>query len=223
MRHVHACDHSAPPLAILPLVAREMRAWLDSSPDRVAVLHCKGPFPCFQIDPMPIAHHIPAGKGRSGTMACSYLLSLDVTPSAPTLERSLPFKEWARRRANEWMEVMPPDADSDRREAIDAEKEVGGGSVKALDTQPPAIADDVAPPDAALGQVSEVSTASSASGTDTPKTKPSPLLQEVLDLHTSGRMRAAKDANKKVKPGVSIPSQRRVSSFLVHIRKSTDI
>ncbi len=35
---------SAPPLALLPLVAREMRAWLSGSPHRVAVLHCKGSF-----------------------------------------------------------------------------------------------------------------------------------------------------------------------------------
>jgi len=34
--------HSAPPLAILALVAWEMRLWLDGSPERVAVLHCKG-------------------------------------------------------------------------------------------------------------------------------------------------------------------------------------
>ena len=33
---------SAPPLALLPLVAREMHAWLDGAPDRVAVIHCKG-------------------------------------------------------------------------------------------------------------------------------------------------------------------------------------
>lgn len=33
---------SAPPLAILPLAVREMRAWLSGSPDRVIVLHCKG-------------------------------------------------------------------------------------------------------------------------------------------------------------------------------------
>ena len=33
---------SVPPLAFMPLVAREMRAWLDGDPERVAVLHCKG-------------------------------------------------------------------------------------------------------------------------------------------------------------------------------------
>ncbi|KAJ8701390.1 Telomerase protein component 1 [Pleurotus ostreatus] len=35
-------DHHAPPLAIMPLLAREMRAWLSGSSERVAVLHCKG-------------------------------------------------------------------------------------------------------------------------------------------------------------------------------------
>lgn len=34
--------NSAPPLAILPLVAREIKLWLDGSSERVAVLHCKG-------------------------------------------------------------------------------------------------------------------------------------------------------------------------------------
>ena len=33
---------SAPPLAIMPLAAREMHVWLSGSPERVAVLHCKG-------------------------------------------------------------------------------------------------------------------------------------------------------------------------------------
>lgn len=33
---------SAPPLAILPLAVREMRAWLTQSGDNVIVLHCKG-------------------------------------------------------------------------------------------------------------------------------------------------------------------------------------
>ena len=35
-------SRSAPPLAILALVAREIRAWLEPSKERVAVLHCKG-------------------------------------------------------------------------------------------------------------------------------------------------------------------------------------
>ncbi|KAF5383289.1 hypothetical protein D9615_005022 [Tricholomella constricta] len=86
-------DHHAPPLAIMPLVAREMRAWLNGSSDRVAVLHCK------------------AGKGRSGTMACAYLLSLDDSPSPPKLQRSYTQKQWARLRADAAMDAVPADDD----------------------------------------------------------------------------------------------------------------
>lgn len=34
-------DHHAPPLALLPLAVREMRAWLDGDSERVAIIHCK--------------------------------------------------------------------------------------------------------------------------------------------------------------------------------------
>ena len=36
-------------------------------------------------------------KGRSGTLLCSYLLSLDVLPPIPQLDRSYPSKDRARR------------------------------------------------------------------------------------------------------------------------------
>ncbi|KAJ7076063.1 phosphatases II [Mycena belliarum] len=74
-------DHHAPPLAILPLAAREMTQWLDGAPERVIVLHCK------------------AGKGRSGTLACTYLLSL----VQPTLGGS---QEGARDLAEEVMQAV---------------------------------------------------------------------------------------------------------------------
>ncbi|KAF8553363.1 hypothetical protein OG21DRAFT_1604164 [Imleria badia] len=57
-------DHHVPPFMYLPLVTREIHAWLSGSDARVAVLHCK------------------AGKGRSGTLACAYLLSRYASPSA---------------------------------------------------------------------------------------------------------------------------------------------
>ncbi|KXN85563.1 Phosphatidylinositol 3,4,5-trisphosphate 3-phosphatase and dual-specificity protein phosphatase PTEN [Leucoagaricus sp. SymC.cos] len=82
-------DHHAPPLAIMPLVAQEMRAWLSGSPERVAVLHCK------------------AGKGRSGTMACTYLLSQDEDPAPPKLQRSFTAREWAKMRAEETIDALP--------------------------------------------------------------------------------------------------------------------
>ncbi|WEW57069.1 Telomerase protein component 1 [Emydomyces testavorans] len=52
-------DHHPPPFALLPPMMASMRNWLNgkSKGKRVVVVHCK------------------AGKGRSGTAACSYLIS----------------------------------------------------------------------------------------------------------------------------------------------------
>jgi phosphatidylinositol-3,4,5-trisphosphate 3-phosphatase/dual-specificity protein phosphatase PTEN len=52
-------DHHPPPFALVPLIMGSMRKWLkeENAEGRVAVVHCK------------------AGKGRSGTISCSYLIS----------------------------------------------------------------------------------------------------------------------------------------------------
>jgi len=72
VRHYPWPDHHPPPFALVPFVMAGMRKWLregeqlqmegkgdadGSGNSRVVVVHCK------------------AGKGRSGTMACSYLIS----------------------------------------------------------------------------------------------------------------------------------------------------
>ncbi|KAK9458361.1 protein-tyrosine phosphatase-like protein [Dipodascopsis uninucleata] len=50
-------DHNPPPFALIPQVVSSINAFLSKNPDNVAVLHCK------------------AGKGRSGTMFCAYLIA----------------------------------------------------------------------------------------------------------------------------------------------------
>ncbi|KAL0069598.1 Telomerase protein component 1 [Marasmius tenuissimus] len=155
-------DHHAPPLAIMPLVAREMRIWLDGSPERVAVLHCK------------------AGKGRSGTMACTYLLSLDISTTMPKLERSdNTAKDWAVTRAKEAMAVVPPDEETEETAPASGTEEVSDTLVESPVQEP-------------VGDGSHHK-----------------HLNKVLDLHTSRRMRQPSSPDKKVKQGVSIPSQRR--------------
>lgn len=59
VRHYPWPDHHPPPFALIPLIMGSMRNWLreKSVEGRVVVVHCK------------------AGKGRSGTVSCSYLIS----------------------------------------------------------------------------------------------------------------------------------------------------
>lgn len=57
VRHYPWPDHHPPPFALLPLIIGSMRNWLNEKDDRVVVVHCK------------------AGKGRSGTVSCSYMIA----------------------------------------------------------------------------------------------------------------------------------------------------
>jgi phosphatidylinositol-3,4,5-trisphosphate 3-phosphatase/dual-specificity protein phosphatase PTEN len=61
IRHYPWPDHHPPPFALVPLIMASLRNWLKEEgakeKNRVAVVHCK------------------AGKGRSGTVSCSYLIS----------------------------------------------------------------------------------------------------------------------------------------------------
>ena len=59
-------DHLPPPLSLIPIYTDWATRWM-ADPEHVLVIHCK------------------AGKGRSGTFAVSYLLTLPGLPSAPAL------------------------------------------------------------------------------------------------------------------------------------------
>jgi phosphatidylinositol-3,4,5-trisphosphate 3-phosphatase/dual-specificity protein phosphatase PTEN len=160
-------DHHAPPLAILPLVSREIHAWVTVSKDRVAVLHCK------------------AGKGRSGTLVCAYLLSLDTF--SPPVENSYPEKDWVTVRVEDCMQVIPDDA------ALEELEEAAVSSASSI------VEEKLSEPRDESRSI---------------PSKPSvPMLQQVLDLHTSRRMKASSistnTSNTKPRAGVSIPSQRR--------------
>jgi phosphatidylinositol-3,4,5-trisphosphate 3-phosphatase/dual-specificity protein phosphatase PTEN len=76
-------DHHPPPLALIPLCVRRMHEWLSADDENVMVIHCK------------------AGKGRSGTMTCCYLLSLPSLPKAPLLPQNFSKgKKPAQKAAN---------------------------------------------------------------------------------------------------------------------------
>lgn len=67
-------DHHPPPFAVVPNLMAAMRNWLheedkEQNGQRVAVVHCK------------------AGKGRSGTVACSYLISQEAWKREDALKR----------------------------------------------------------------------------------------------------------------------------------------
>lgn len=113
-----------------------------------------------------------AGKGRSGTLACSYLLSMAYnTPKLQAID-SADAKEQAGERADTQMDAIP---DSDDEEA----QTTLGANVERTESP-----------------ISVSSHNKSA-------------LHEVLDLHTSRRMKPASSSSKQQRSGVSIPSQRR--------------
>lgn len=62
-------DHHPPPFALIPNIMASMRNWLREKEGRVVVVHCK------------------AGKGRSGTASCSYLISEEGWPVQKALQR----------------------------------------------------------------------------------------------------------------------------------------
>ncbi|KAF3937419.1 hypothetical protein ABW19_dt0207687 [Dactylella cylindrospora] len=62
-------DHHPPPFALIPNIMASMRNHLKQGKEKVAVVHCK------------------AGKGRTGTVTCSYLISEEGWSKDAALER----------------------------------------------------------------------------------------------------------------------------------------
>lgn len=151
-----------------------------------------------------------AGKGRSGTLACAYLLSLDVSPEPPRLRRSYTAKQWAKMRAEEWMDVV---------ETQDMPTVEGPADLEATDSNATPTYFDWTPGD----NTSDASPIANNGDTPVwdPTTMNTPLassaLEKVLALHTARRIKqpssssssSSNSASKKRKQGVSIPSQRR--------------
>lgn len=148
-----------------------------------------------------------AGKGRSGTMACTYLLSIGDSVVPPRLQRSFSKKEWAKKRIETTIETLPPD---------DEQSPSSPSAPTVVPTQPPL------PPVKENAALSDIEGILDIEKGGSPMTSPTnteksftDALKGVLDLHTSRRMKppsekdAANGKEVKLKQGVSIPSQRR--------------
>jgi phosphatidylinositol-3,4,5-trisphosphate 3-phosphatase and dual-specificity protein phosphatase PTEN len=163
-------------------------------------------------------------------MACSYLLTLDRLPSAPQLERSHTTKEWARRRAEDVMNVVPDDVDVPSSAAAAASSTPTMPTTAAVIPNTILESDDTKSDDSAsvptvtiVESPQNLTPAStlSPSGTllhhetsdnkegSTAALKHTHTLKHVLDLHTSRRMKSSSKEGAKQRQGVSIPSQRR--------------
>ena len=139
-------------------------------------------------------------------MACTYLLTLGDQPSAPQLERSYTPKQWAKRRTDNTIGVLP---------------EEGRAPSSSLKSTPsvllPSKESDVSDTVGIIDSVGEPAHPSNPSPPCNPKTSFTHSLKGVLDLHTARRMKSPPPPSSselekkkvKVKQGVSIPSQRR--------------
>ena len=134
-------------------------------------------------------------------MACAYLLTLNVAPSAPSPERSTTENEEAKSRAEEVMNAMP--VDETAAEVIGATTHPVGGE------------DEDEGEDRVKLELANIDSDDHSDVPSQPESQPEgfkhPLnsLSHVLDLHTARRMKRPTSTSAKLKQGVSVPSQRR--------------
>lgn len=127
-------------------------------------------------------------------MACTYLLSLDDNPSPPKLERSHTAKQWATKRMENAVDILPPDEE--------------GQPPSTAPTSPRFLSPDPITSDTA-GVLDIDSGSPPLPASANPEKSFTDALKGVLDLHTARRMKPPEKKDGKVKQGVSIPSQRR--------------
>ncbi|KIK95539.1 hypothetical protein PAXRUDRAFT_374828 [Paxillus rubicundulus Ve08.2h10] len=192
-------DHHVPPFSFLSLVTREIHAWLSGSKARVAVLHCK------------------AGKGRSGTLACAYLLSLYLAPSKSMSSsfHSHGSNEWSILGAKEGLPTPSSEGKGSAELQFDAEVREMGPC--------PSTSDRRLAGTPSVHSNAELARVSSESSMTT--------LEQVLDLHRSRRMKISSkrlkrslsaSTAKKPKMGVSIPSQQRWLFYWSQVLQGSD-
>ncbi|OCF33832.1 hypothetical protein I317_01324 [Kwoniella heveanensis CBS 569] len=193
-------DHHPPPLPLLPLAVREMTAWLEGDQQRVAIIHCK------------------AGKGRSGTLLCSYLLSLPDLPPPPQLDRSYTHKELKKRleeRESKQLERATSTSEEDREGWVYVGEGQAMTGIKVTD-DPLDLGRVATPAQSERIDVGSVDRSTNSSTTTLSRPSPPPSVHirdgrvdEVFKLHSSRRMKPTSSGR-----GVSIPSQRRWCRYI---------
>ncbi len=142
-------------------------------------------------------------------MACAYLLTLAITPSAPALAGNLTEKEKAKAlaKAEEMMDAMP--LDEAVAEDMGTTEQEGEDLVK-LELADSRIGNDTdaAPPESNAVPRQNHNRNQDQTNTAPTKKDTTSSLSHLLDLHTSRRMKRF-SPSAKLKPGVSIPSHRR--------------